>query len=94
MNQQLGPIVYPDPGACIYCGKVTPPMTDEHIIPLSLNGHMIFRRASCERCRKATHAFESVVIEKGMASFRIKYGARTRKPKKQRQSAQARQKLT
>jgi hypothetical protein len=81
MSQQQGPTIYPAPEKCIYCYEYKPPMTDEHIIPLSLNGPYIFRNASCEDCRKKTHEFETQVINELFREFRIRYGARTRKPK-------------
>src|SRR5262245_55039022 len=40
---------FPTLGHCIYCGA-TSNLEDEHIIPESLNGTLIFEDASCRAC--------------------------------------------
>lgn len=44
---------YPGSGRCIYCVTEfgAAELTDEHIIPLALNGGLIIRDAACETCR-------------------------------------------
>lgn len=76
------PAIYQSPGKCIYCGEDKKRLTDEHIVPLSLNGTMIFRDASCECCNSITKKFEEVVAHDLMGTFRVRYGIRTRHPKK------------
>ncbi|MGO6699276.1 HNH endonuclease [Rhizobium ruizarguesonis] len=51
---------YPSFGKCIYCLEVFPPseLTDEHIVPLQLEGSMIIEKACCEPCRKMSNTFE------------------------------------
>lgn len=49
---------YTDIGKCIYCNKMNLPLTDEHVIPLSLAGTMVLKNASCEECRKITSKYE------------------------------------
>ncbi len=49
---------YTDIGKCIYCNKTDLPLTDEHVIPLSLAGTMVLKNASCEECRKITSKYE------------------------------------
>lgn len=68
------------PGACIYCGA-TGDLTDEHIIPFSLAGIMIFRDASCRACAKITHAFEYTCGRRVFGDFRMRHKLPTRRKK-------------
>jgi HNH endonuclease len=56
--------LYPTLGKCIYCGKPISegPLTDEHIIPISIGGALIFAEASCHDCCGETHAFEGHAV--------------------------------
>lgn len=45
-------------GKCIYCGTADLPLTDEHVIPISLDGKMVLKKASCEKCRQITSKYE------------------------------------
>lgn len=38
--------------ACIYCGDDAEPRTEEHIIPLALDGPYVIPKASCPRCQR------------------------------------------
>lgn len=70
-------------GRCIYCGK-TPPeavLTKEHITPLGLGGSAILLKASCEECRRITHAFETPLMKDMLLSFRTHAKMRSRRPK-------------
>jgi len=44
----MGRMVLRRIGKCIYCGS-TEALSDEHIIPLGLNGAWILEQASCKR---------------------------------------------
>jgi HNH endonuclease len=48
---------YPSSGRCVFCRAELPPdaLTDEHIIPLSLNGSLVIRKGTCEPCRKRSN---------------------------------------
>ncbi len=48
-------------GRCIYCGTVDN-LTDEHIMPLALNGTAILPHSSCRGCAKITGRFEQIVL--------------------------------
>ncbi|MGJ8583756.1 MAG: hypothetical protein ACSHXD_06675 [Marinosulfonomonas sp.] len=39
-------------GYCLYCNKNGDDLTNEHIVPESLNGHFIIRNSSCIDCQK------------------------------------------
>lgn len=56
----MTPKTYPSFGKCIYCLKVFPPneLTDEHIIPLQLEGSVVIEKACCELCRAMSNTFE------------------------------------
>jgi hypothetical protein len=58
--QRVAPKIYPSFGRCIYCLEVFPPdeLTDEHIIPLQLEGGWVIEKACCEPCRKMSNTFE------------------------------------
>jgi hypothetical protein len=56
-----GPHYYPSKGACIYCNATGVPLSDEHIVPLSLGGTHVIRNASCATCRDITSNFEGNV---------------------------------
>lgn len=67
-------------GKCIYCGKAKG-LTDEHIIPFSLNGKWVLPKASCQSCAKITSTFEGKVANM-FSSFRQSANLKTRRPKK------------
>jgi 5-methylcytosine-specific restriction endonuclease McrA len=70
---------YPGIGRCIYCGADDPSLlTNEHVIPLSLGGVLIFDKASCERCNKITRHFETTVARTMFGPFRVKHNIKTR----------------
>lgn len=51
------PYIYKSVARCIYCGA-TNLLSDEHIIPASLGGDIVFEKASCSACAEITRAFE------------------------------------
>ena len=56
-----GPHHYGSKGACIYRGVRDELLTDEHIVPYSLGGSHVIRRASCLGCADMTKKFEQKV---------------------------------
>jgi hypothetical protein len=70
-------------GRCIYCGSIEPPLTNEHYIPQGLNGTEYLGDASCEDCRKKTHAFETKVLRSMMWPIRRHVGAGGKRKKQQ-----------
>ena len=76
---------YPSVGRCIYCGEETATLTDEHMIPLALQGALVMLRASCEPCREVTSRFETQFI-KTAEHFRVRAGIRRRKPNKRKKA--------
>jgi hypothetical protein len=76
-------IVYPPANKCIYCGGLGKgaALTDEHIIPLSLNGCAILPRASCCECQRIIHKYETDCIRDNFQRFRTQFNFRTRRPK-------------
>lgn len=74
---------YRNIGFCIYCGSTRPPLTREHVIPRGLTGkHKIYGahtaavlgKASCEKCRRITHEFETVCQRKMLGHLRSRMG--------------------
>ena len=73
--------IYPPANRCIYCGS-TDDLSDEHIIPFSLGGNVVLPKASCGKCRDATHAFEGQCAGAMMLPLRARMNIQTRNPKK------------
>lgn len=67
-------------GECIYCGS-TQNLTDEHAIPLALQGNRILRGGSCLNCNKITTRFERSILRNSMLAIRTVLGMPTRKKK-------------
>ncbi|MEX1180768.1 MAG: HNH endonuclease [Cucumibacter sp.] len=70
-------------GFCIYCGSKRPPLTREHVIPKSLGGKItpvgahtaaVLGKASCEDCRRVTHAFETYCQRGLFGHLRVRLG--------------------
>lgn len=68
--EQMDGRTYPPVGRCIYCGS-TDTLTDEHIIPLALNGTGILPKSSCVACAKITGAFEQRVLRGALWPLRL-----------------------
>ena len=62
---------------CIYCHSTEKPLSREHIIPAGLNGTWTLQRASCDRCRMITSAFETAVLRVVFLHARAGLGFRT-----------------
>jgi len=71
---------YPPVGRCIYCGR-TEGLTDEHIVPLALNGAWILPKSTCPRCSKITAQIETAALHKTYLGYRIQKDFRTRRRK-------------
>lgn len=67
-------------GFCIYCGSQER-LSDEHIIPFSLGGTQVIKKASCKNCEDITKKFEGVFTQKMIGNFRNKYNAPSRRKK-------------
>lgn len=72
-------------GVCIYCGvdQFTPQggkLSEEHIIPFSINGRYILPEASCSQCAKATGQFEGILMRGSFRAIReyLQFQSRTR----------------
>jgi hypothetical protein len=63
---------------CIYCGAVEG-LTDEHIIPYSLNGDYVLQQASCLACCDITSRFEQEVTRNFLRPMRAYFGLKTRR---------------
>jgi HNH endonuclease len=74
-----GPTHYPAKNYCIYCGAVGIRLTDEHIIPLSLGGAHVLKKASCDSCSKITSKFELKVARGLWGQARLSYNAPSRR---------------
>lgn len=82
-------INYPSIDLCIYCLKKSKELsakgiklTDEHIIPFSLNGEYIFLNASCEKCSKIINdSFEQRNLKTTLLTIRNILGLKRRKKK-------------
>ena len=66
---------------CIYCGSRGVSLSQEHIIPLGLNGNLLLPEASCEACSKATQKIEEFCLKKMLINTRTRHKLRTRRPK-------------
>ncbi|PDS69211.1 hypothetical protein CO651_24565 [Rhizobium phaseoli] len=78
---------YPSSGECVFClEKLSPEcLTDEHIIPLALNGSYVLKRAACVDCaRYCNRRFEQPALNADFLVPRLMLDLRRRRktPKK------------
>ncbi|MBI5196439.1 MAG: hypothetical protein HZA10_08965 [Nitrospirae bacterium] len=73
--------IYPPANICVYCGSSERPLSDEHIIPLSLHGWEVLQKASCNSCADITKKFEQRVARNMYWPYRAKYNFPTRRKK-------------
>ena len=68
-------------GKCIYCpaDQAHSVLTEEHVLPDGLNGHLILPAASCLTCQRHIHRFETRVINDCLNLGRAKLGIRSKK---------------
>ena len=67
---------------CIYCGTTEGKLTDEHVLPHSLYGKIQLRSASCDRCQKIIHKYETVVTSAMLGAIRQGRGFSSRPAKR------------
>lgn len=65
---------------CIYCASQVE-LSDEHIVPYSLNGAWVLEKASCPTCRDKTSRFERHISREAFLPARAKLGLQTYRPK-------------
>jgi hypothetical protein len=77
-------------GRCIYCRSDSKDadLSDEHIIPLGLDGKLILPRSSCSMCRDITSATELVVLRGLLGESRAQLGIRSKRSKKRNRKTQ------
>ena len=66
-------------GRCIYCGAVGVPLTDEHIIPDGIGGHLVLPQASCGTCQDKIRPIEALVINSNFGLIRWASGLKSKK---------------
>lgn len=74
--------------SCIYCGNKDD-LTDEHIIPYGLGGHLILPKASCKPCAVITSQFEQRLLRGYWWPLRRIFKLKSRRKKEQRNSFEA-----
>lgn len=80
-----GPHHFPPKGTCIYCRKSDVQLTNEHIVPYSLGGTHVLKKASCLQCADITKKFEQRVARDLWGTARHAFDLPTRR-KKERKS--------
>lgn len=75
---------FPAVEKCIYCDGASG-LTDEHVIPLGLNGPFILPKATCEVCADVTKRIEDHLLRGPFQSVRAVLDMPTRR-KRQRPS--------
>ena len=78
-----GPYYVESKGSCIYCGAIDVELSDEHVVPYSLGGSHVLRKASCSRCANIIKKFEQKVARDMWGNARIAFDAPSRR-KRQR----------
>jgi hypothetical protein len=75
------PIVYEPVGRCIYCDDFgSDELGKEHIIPRSLNGTQILRKASCPKCGGVTSYVDGVVSRGAFLQLRTAVQMKSTEP--------------
>jgi HNH endonuclease len=74
---------FPPVGRCIYCGSTTR-LSEEHIIPYSLNGHLVLPKASCAKCAETINRFEQFCTRTTYFPLRQEFKLKSRRKKKNR----------
>lgn len=64
-------------GICIDCGSTEEPLTDEHIIPYSLNGDIVLNKATCKKCQNEIGKIENEISRKYLLPVRTKLKYKT-----------------
>jgi hypothetical protein len=68
-------------GRCVYCGSAgsSGGLSDEHIVPLSLGGDAVLKKASCRRCATVTSQIELYLGRSIFHEFRAHVRAPSRR---------------
>lgn len=74
-----GPHYVDSRGICIYCGASGPGFSDEHVVPYSLGGSHVLRKASCRTCADITKKFEQKVARDLWGDARTAFNAPSRR---------------
>lgn len=80
VSRITSPSIFGPVDQCIYC-RSRVDLADEHVVPRSLNGSIILRRASCKACAKVTSKFEQTCARTSFGLFRLRNEMRTRRKK-------------
>ena len=81
-HHNFGPVL-----RCIYCGRKSFNLTKEHVIPFGLAANsLVLRKASCAKCQKRTHEFETFCLRHMWWQFRTIMGIPTRKSRESPES--------
>ena len=80
-----GPSYFESKGACIYCGATDSVLSDEHVVPYSLGGSHVLRKASCGRCADITKKFEQKVARDLWGDARVAFYAPSRRKSQREQ---------
>ena len=81
-----GPFHVESNGVCIYCGMTDVALSDEHVVPYSLGGSHILKKASCGRCADITKKFEQRVARDLWGNARIAFGAPSRRKRERKKT--------
>jgi hypothetical protein len=83
MNATAGEQRSPPVGFCIYCHRTAEQclLTDEHALPLALNGWLVLEKASCQNCAKITSRVEQFVLRQMLLQVRTHRNMKTRHKK-------------
>lgn len=76
------PVCFKPANECIYCGETNLELSDEHIIPYSLDGAWVYPQASCKACEKITSKFELTIAREMYLTLRTKHKFQSRRPKR------------
>ena len=81
-----GPQYYEPKGACVYCGTIDGPFSDEHIVPYFIGGSHVLREASCADCARITSEFERRVARDLWGDARVAFDAPSRRKRERGKS--------
>jgi hypothetical protein len=82
--------IYAGYGRCIYCDSTTKCLTDEHIMPYSLQGNTYIKDACCEPCRKKIDPIDRHLGRSVFGQYRVHADIQTRNPKERPKTLPAR----
>lgn len=69
-------------GRCIYCGRTSVTLSDEHIIAVAIGGRWVLPHASCKRCAKLTTRLEGHCFAGTIKAYGTQVGLHGRRKKK------------